>query len=119
MGLFHTIRTVSLRPASCYLTGRRQEAIRGALDRPEVTGFKYGLEPSDFDALVFPGGFDISESPGHFTISVFYQMTSSSSTKHSSTACFSANTSIASYHGRAASPAFPIVCRVEESYVPY
>ncbi|MFQ5863549.1 MAG: hypothetical protein ACE5IC_10585 [Candidatus Brocadiales bacterium] len=62
----HTIRTVSLRTACSRLTIRRQEAIQGALGRLEIIGFKYGLELSDFDVLVFPRDFDISGKPRPF-----------------------------------------------------
>ncbi|MEE9201171.1 MAG: hypothetical protein V3V45_06995 [Candidatus Brocadiales bacterium] len=61
-----TIRTVSLRTACSQLTRRRQELIQGALGRLEIIGFKYGLEFSDFDVLVFPGGFDVSRRPRPF-----------------------------------------------------
>jgi hypothetical protein len=66
MGPNQRIRTVSLRTASCDLTRIRQEAIQGALGRLEIIGFKYGLEPSDFDVLVFPGGLDVSGRPRPF-----------------------------------------------------
>ncbi len=61
-----TIRTVSLRTACGQLTRYRQEIIQRALGQLEITGFKYGLEFSDFDVLVFPAGFDISGKPRPF-----------------------------------------------------